>query len=433
MNSSIRSAVRLKSTEASADVTAANSETSAALTLLNAAAVRSRAHRMLALALDDKLPNFRIHPEKMDSVVDLVLQVTRDAYPDLDVPFHSRWRHFVMNGDNRWAAVANQRQWPDPAARARAEFDLAIVSVFLDAGAGPAWRYHDPQSGLAIGRSEGLGLASLGMFTAGLFSKEPRDPLRVDADALANLSVADVARGLQVSDGNPLVGLEGRVDLLCRLGKLVASKPDIFGLHDTPRPGGLFDQLRARAENGRLPAPVILSELLQQLGPIWPSRLTLGGIALGDCWKHPSLTTDDATNGLVPLHKLSQWLAYSLIEPLQTADIEVIDIDGLTGLAEYRNGGLFVDSGVLAFRNVEDAQREHEVSSELVVEWRALTVALLDRLADGVRKRLGLDAVSLPLAKVLEGGSWAAGRRLARERRADASPPVKVISDGTVF
>jgi Protein of unknown function (DUF1688) len=424
----------LKSIEASAGVTAANSETSVALTLLNAAAVRSRAHRMLALALDDKLPNFRIHPDKMDSVVDLVLQTTRDAYPTLDVPFHSRWRHFVQNGDNRWSTVANQTRWPDPAVRARAEFDLAMVSVFLDAGAGPTWRYRDPKSGLAIGRSEGLGLASLGMFTGGLFSADPQGrPLRVDADVLSHLSVADVAHGLQVSDANPLVGLEGRVDLLRRLGKLVASQPNIFGRHDTPRPGGLFDQLAARAENGRLPAPVILSELLQQLGPIWPSRLTLGGIALGDCWKHPALITDDATNGLVPLHKLSQWLAYSLIEPLQTAGIEVVDIDGLTGLAEYRNGGLFVDSGVLSFRNVEDAQREHEVSSSLVVEWRALTVALLDRLADGIRKRLGLDAVSLPLAKVLEGGSWAAGRRLARERRADASPPVKVISDGTVF
>jgi hypothetical protein len=338
-----------------------------------------------------------------------------------------------MNGDNRWAAVASERRWPDLAARARAEFDLAMVSVFLDAGAGPTWRYRDPQTGLAIGRSEGLGLASLGMFTGGLFSADPRDPLRVDADVLSHLSVTDVARGLQVSDANPLVGLEGRVDLLRRLGKLVASKPDVFGRHDTPRPGGLFDQLAARAENGRLPAPIILSELLQQLGPMWPSRLTLGGIALGDCWKHPLLIADDATNGLVPLHKLSQWLAYSLIEPLQTAGLEVIDIDGLTGLAEYRNGGLFIDAGVLAFRNDQDAQREHEVSSALVVEWRALTVALLDRLADGVRKRLGLDAVSLPLAKVLEGGSWAAGRRLARERRADASPPVKVISDGTVF
>ena len=414
-------------------MSATNPEASAALKLLSATAVRERAHRILALALDDKLPNFRLHPEKMDSVVDLVLQTTREAYPALDVPFHSRWRHFVVNGDNRWAAVADQTRWPDAMARARAEFDLAMVSVFLDAGAGPTWRYRDPKNGLAVGRSEGLGLASLAMFEGGIFSSTASDPLRADGNALANLSVADVARGLQVSDANPLVGLEGRVDLLRNLGKLVASKPDIFGRHDTPRPGGLFDQLRARAENGRLPAPVILSELLQQLGPIWPSRLTLGGIALGDCWKHPSLTSDDATNGLVPLHKLSQWLAYSLIEPLQTAGIEVIDIDGLTGLAEYRNGGLFVDSGVLTFRDAQDAQREHEVASALVVEWRALTVALLDRLADGVRKRLGLDAVSLPLAKVLEGGSWAAGRRLARERRADASPPVKVISDGTVF
>jgi Protein of unknown function (DUF1688) len=198
----------LKSIEASAGVTAANSETSVALTLLNAAAVRSRAHRMLALALDDKLPNFRIHPDKMDSVVDLVLQTTRDAYPTLDVPFHSRWRHFVQNGDNRWSTVANQTRWPDPAARARAEFDLAMVSVFLDAGAGPTWRYRDPKSGLAIGRSEGLGLASLGMFTGGLFSADPQGrPLRVDADVLSHLSVADVAHGLQVSDANPLVGL----------------------------------------------------------------------------------------------------------------------------------------------------------------------------------------------------------------------------------
>ena len=411
----------------------ANSETSAALTLLSASAVRERAHRMLALGLDDKLPHFRVHPEKMDGVVDLVLQTTRDAYPSLDVPFHSRWRHFVVNGDNRWAAIAGQARWRDAAARARAEFDLAIVSVFLDAGAGPTWRYRDPNSGLAVGRSEGLALASLVMFESGAFSANAGEPLRADGTALASLSVDDVARGLQVSDANPLVGLDGRVELLRSLGKLVASKGDIFGRHDAPRPGGLFDQLASRAENGRLPASIILSELLQQLGPIWPSRLSLGGIALGDCWRHPALTADDATNGLVPLHKLSQWLAYSLIEPLQTAGVEVVDIDGLTGLAEYRNGGLFIDSGVLAFRDPNDAQREHEVSSTLIVEWRALTVALLDRLADGVRKRLGLDTQSLPLAKVLEGGSWATGRRLARERRADASPPVKVISDGTVF
>ena len=408
-------------------------ETSAALSLLNAGAVRERAHRMLAIGLEDRLPNFRIDLDRMDGAVDLVLETTRNAYPSFDVPFHSRWRHFVTNGDDRWAAVADQTDWPDRAARARAEFDLAIVSVFLDAGAGPSWRYHDPKTGSAIGRSEGLGLASLAMFTAGAFSASPLAPLRVDADTLANFGVTDLERGMQVSDTNPLVGLDGRADLLRRLGRLVTSRPDIFGSHDTPRPGGLFDRLAMLAEGGKLPAPAILTELLQQLGPIWPSRLTLGGVALGDCWRHPAMTTADATSGLVPLHKLSQWLAYSLIEPLQTSGIDVTDIDGLTGLAEYRNGGLFVDTGVLSFRDVADAQREHEVSSPLVVEWRALTVALLDRVADGLRHRLGRDATSMPLAKILEGGTWAAGRRLARERRPDASPPVKVISDGTVF
>jgi hypothetical protein len=414
-------------------VSLVNLETSAALSLLNAKAVRERAHRMLAMGLEDKLPNFRIHLDRMDSTVHLVLETTRKAYPSFDVPFHSRWRHFVTNGDNRWATVADQAGWPDRAARARAEFDLAIVSVFLDAGAGPSWHYRDPKTGSAIGRSEGLGLASLAMFTGGAFSADPREPLRADADVLANLSVADLERGMQVSDINPLVGMDGRADLLRRLGRLVASKPDIFGSVDTPRPGGLFDRLARLADDRQLPAPTILSELLQQLGAVWPSRLTLGGIALGDCWKHPMLTTADATSGLMPLHKLSQWLAYSLIEPLQTAGIRVTDIDGLTGLAEYRNGGLFVDTGVLAFRDPADAQQEHEVASSLVVEWRALTVALLDRVADGLRHRLKLDGTSLPLAKILEGGTWAAGRLLARERRADASPPVKVISDGTVF
>ncbi len=408
-------------------------ETSAALSLLNAGAVRERAHRMLAAGLEDRLPNFRIHLDRMASAIDLVLETTRRAYPSFEIPFHSRWRHFVLNNDDRWAAQSDKVAWPDRSARARAEFDLAIVSVFLDAGAGPSWRYQDQKTGLEIGRSEGLGLASLAMFAGGGFSANPLQPLRADADVLARLSVADLQKALQVSPRNPLVGIDGRADLLRRLGTLVASTPAIFGTHDTPRPGGLFDRLESLAKNGQLPAPTVLSELLQQFGPIWPSRLTLGGIALGDCWKHPSLVTADATNGLVPLHKLSQWLTYSLIEPLQRAGITVTDIDGLTGLAEYRNGGLFIDIGVLTFRDAEAARSEHEVASPVVVEWRALTVALLDRIADGLRQRLQLDSASLPLAKVLEGGTWAAGRLLARERRADASPPIKVLSDGTVF
>ena len=88
-----------------------------------------------------------------------------------------------------------------------------------------------------------------------------------------------------------LVGLEGRVALLRRLGEQVAAAPRVFARHDAPRPGGLFDHLVAEADGGAIAAPAILTALLRELGPIWPSRITLGGVALGDCWRHPTLAT----------------------------------------------------------------------------------------------------------------------------------------------
>jgi hypothetical protein len=177
----------------------------------------------------------------------------------------------------------------------------------------------------------------------------------------------------------------------------------------------------------------VLDVLLTHLGGIWPGRIEIAGVQLGDCWRHPAIRRADATDGLMPLHKLSQWLAYSLIEPLEAAGIRVVDVDDLTGLAEYRNGGLFVDIGVLRLADPDAADNLHAVDSPLVVGWRAMTVALLDCLAPLVRERLGLTAEEFPLARLLEGGSWAAGRRIARERRPDGGPPLRVSSDGTVF
>ncbi|MEA3065521.1 MAG: hypothetical protein QOJ27_1973, partial [Sphingomonadales bacterium] len=210
-------------------------------------------------------------------------------------------------------------------------------------------------------------------------------------------------------------------------------RPDLFGSADSPRPGGLYDILAARADGGKLPAGAILELLLEALGPIWADRLAIDGVPLGDCWRHPAIRRDDASDGLVPLHKLSQWLAYSLIEPLEAAGIVVVEIVGLTGLAEYRNGGLFVDTGVLALADPAEVERTHKVADPLIVAWRAMTVALLDRMAPLVRERLGVAEEDFPLARMLEGGSWAAGRRIAAERRPGGGPPFTIISDGTVF
>lgn len=409
------------------------SERDAALSLLSANAVRARAHAMLVAGMAGELQCFTVHQERLGETADFVARVIRENYPKLDVPLHARWRHFVFGGRDLWAEIAGGVRWADAAARARAEFDLAIASVLLDAGAGPGWTYKDKKTGISAARSEGLALASLRMFEAGAFSSDAGDPLRADAAALSAMTAEKLAEGFQVTKDNPLAGLDGRAALLTRLGQTVAANGDVLASADDARPGGLFDHLVAKRAGEDVAAPDILRALLLHLGPIWPGRITLGGISLGDTWRHPAIKRSDATDGLIPFHKLSQWLSYSLIEPLQRAGIAVSGIDSLTGLAEYRNGGLFVDSGVIAPRDAVLASTPNAVDSTLVVEWRALTIALLDLLAPLVRDRLGVDEAAFPLGCVLEGGTWAAGRKIAREKRADGGPPIMVVSDGTVF
>lgn len=195
------------------------------------------------------------------------------------------------------------------------------------------------------------------------------------------------------------------------------------------RPGALYDHLVADGARA-IAAAAILRALLDGLAPIWLTGSAIDGRPLGDAWRHPHAGGTGPTAGWVPFHKLSQWLAYSLFEPLERAGATVTGRDDLTGLPEYRNGGLLLDTGVLELANDADAVVAHEVGSELVVEWRALTVVLLDELAPVVRALL--PAPGLPLACILEGGTWAAGRELARDLRG-GDPPLTIASDGTVF
>jgi hypothetical protein len=393
-----------------------------ALALLSAHAVRSRCAIVSEAVERGESRYFRLVPGRLDETVRRVVDVTRRCYGDRVVPYHSRWRHFSIGATDRAALVA---PGANLAERARARLDLVIVSVLLDAGAGPRWRYREVETGQVLSRSEGLAVASLRAMQSGLFSCDPVAPWRADAEALARVTFQDLSAAFQHASGNELVGLEGRVLLLRRLGQVCAASPILFG---TPaRPGGLYDYWSSRGEP--LPADGILRTLLHALGPIWPGRISLAGIPLGDCGRHPAIPGD----GIVPFHKLSQWLTYSLVEPLEAGGLRVVEIDRLTGLPEYRNGGLFLDCGVIVPRDPGLLHFPLDAMSEPVVEWRALTVRLLDRLASLVCQRLGKTADEFPLVRMLEGGSWAAGREIAFERRQDGSSPLAVVSDGTLF
>src|SRR5439155_15664117 len=331
-------------------------------------------------------------------------------------------------GIDRQAELASALAGRSAADCARARIDLIVASVLLDAGAGAEWSFIETESAQRFTRSEGLAVASFRAFMRGAFSSRPDDPLRVDASVLATIDAATLASLFQAGTANPLQGLAGRAALLRRLGSALVAQRDAFG--NTARPGALFDTLTTQGTRRAVPASTLLRALLDGLGPIWLTGSALDGVPLGDVWRHAYAGGSGSTAGWVPLHKLSQWLAYSLFEPFEWAGITVTDRDQLTALPEYRNGGLLLDAGVLQLVEAADAARTWDVGSELVVEWRALTVALLDELAPRVRAHLG--APALPLACILEGGTWAAGRELAAELRAGKAP-LSIDSDGTVF
>lgn len=389
-------------------------------------AIRVRAANVLEAGMLGELRHFTIDRSRVEAVADRVIAVTREAYPALRIPVHGRLQHFRAGKVDRVTPIIDVAGGGQAAAEAL--IDLVVVSVLLDAGAGDAWRYREQATGQEFQRSEGLAVASVRAFEAGLFSADGLLPMRVDAAALRGIEDADIARAFQVTDDNPLVGLSGRAALMRRLGDVIDANPALF---PGGRPSGMLHALKARGTELR--AADLLHELLVGLGEIWPGRTTLGGVNLGDVWYHGAAGGSGPSTGLMPFHKLSQWLAYSLFEPMELGGLHVVQPGALTGLPEYRNGGLLVDLGVIVPRYDGVTREVHQVGDEVIVEWRALTVALLDWVADAVRQKLEVSAEQLPLARILEGGTWAAGRQVARERRAGGGPPIRVESDGTVF
>ena len=389
--------------------------------LASPAAIRDCATRIADLTRDGD-GAFLLDESHLDRVAERVVVSIQRRYPDLDVPFHSRWRHFEIEDTDGVQRLNDSTAKHSSIELARTGLDLIIPSVLIDAGAGPNWRFRT-NSGVELSRSEGLAIASLEMFLSGSFSADASQPLRTDAAALIALSTSDFADGMQSSADNPLIGLDNRLLLLKKLGRIIQSTPDIF---PNARLGDLADHFIVRSDTA-ISATGILTVILRLLGSMWPERIAVSGVNLGDAWWYTY--PNESEKSVVPFHKLSQWLTYSIAETLLRSFYTVCDIEQLTGLAEYRNGGLFIDSDVLQLKQ-DFVQRSYPVDSRTIVEWRALTVYLLDQTAERVRSILGRD---LALAEILEGGTWHVGRELAFERNPSGESPLIIDSDGTVF
>jgi len=393
--------------------------------------VRIQCYRVKARAEKDKLCYFTYHPENIKKAVEVTVECTDKFYPGLkDIQMHSRFRHF----DEEQMTLLKQKwtsQNIDTTEQIRRLVDLATVSVLLDAGAGKDWQYVSKE-GKVQGRSEGLAVASFEMFVDGLFSSDKAVKTRVNSLGLMNVTEQELTNGFQVTKLNTIVGLKGRTKLLQDLGKALEDHKEFFG-YEVQRPGNVVDYLLKMAKNKKVSLEILWNTIIKGLERVWPENLS--GVNRGDVWCYqPLKIKGQIGSDIIPFHKLSQWLCLSWLEPLKLLDIEITDLHLLTCLAEYRNGGLLIDTGILQLRKKEDGERAWDVGSQLIVEWRAMTVAVMDNVADEVRKHYKKTEQELTLANILEGGTWRAGRLTAERLRGhEKRPPIKIRSDGTVF
>ena len=408
------------------------------------------------------LRHFTYNEGNLKEVVRFVVSIIKRDYGTdyASIPPHGRWQHLDVGGRKRVDELIATFSNVDIKEKTRRVIDLFLVSVLLDAGAGNKWAYK-ASNGKLYRRSEGLAIAVLEMFQNGAFSSNPNVKTQVDAKGLANITADMMAKAMQVTPTNPLTGLEGRASLLTRLGHALTINTEIFG--PDGRPGYMLDHLLSLPSTVSYPGGAITSItnlwtiLLDGLSSIWPvGRTHLEGSSLGDAWPYQGAPREPQHAQILPFHKLTQWLAYSLMTPMtKLMNLRFAHAELLTGLPEYRNGGLFVDLGVLTLKK-DDADRGlaaftenskipgqqatevvpmFDVSDDVVVEWRAMTVCLLDQVHAEVNRVLNLSgARSLSLPQILEAGTWKAGREIAEVQRPNTKgSPLAILSDGTVF
>ncbi|OQE28294.1 hypothetical protein PENSTE_c003G02917 [Penicillium steckii] len=392
-------------------------------------AVRERAHLVLKAAEKNELTHFSYLPELMPKVTEYVAGIiNRDFGPDKfnEIPPHGRWQHFNVGGVDRVQNLINDWKLAghDELETTRRLIDLFFVAVLLDAGAGDFWKFTEPDTGNSYGRSEGHGLSSL--------------------------DIATFRKHFQITPENEIIGDSSRVDLLKSVGLSLLSLPEIFG--SDGRPGSLVDYLLANKKGENLNYETLWSVLQRTLLPAWPkNRTQISGVPIGDAWPLKVLEnlssgqqSENDTLKIQPFHKLTQWLAYSLSVPfIRILQFKWDNIDQGTGLPEYRNGGLFVDLGVLKLKDdvlkqglENSGQRvpSFDATSDVIVEWRAMTVALLDSLHGLISDHFAQQGVRLSMTQMLEAGAWKGGRELAAKYRPETkSSPIVIEGDGTLF
>lgn len=382
----------------------AEGETAATM-LRTTQAVQERCGQLLVRAREGSTSFFEIDGQALEAATrQAVARIRRQPahpYP----PLFGLWRNLEAGGIDRIAGLERSLSRLSPAQRTHARVDLALTAALLGDPPGDDWSYAEASTGQVLLGADGLGVAALHAFAAGLFSSDATCPWQADARGLRALVTDHLALALQVSGTNPLPDLQSRAIRLRRFGEWLSEQPEVYG--DPGRPAGLFDIIISPFGHG-VPHTAdvrvhdILSQLLVTLSGLSPASPRIGSVPLGDCWRHPAVMGPGPSGGWVPLHAALQGLAATLVAPFAWGGVQVRGLDSLTAPAAASLGKLLLDRQVLRLRDTQVVMAESAPGDLRIIECRALTVALVDEMTGRARDLLGLGADALPTIRMAQ-------------------------------
>ena len=367
--------------------------------------IRERVWMLLAAAERGQSDHFLLSPEAVNTVALALAKAIREAPEASGAPtaaaspaLANLWQALRQHRPAALEVLGRAVAGADAVARAKSGADLAVLHRVMEPAGLP------PEAGAlnAVVR-----FFAAGGCTAG----SPGAPV-LDAPGLRRTLAGDGDLPLPAELGD-LLADGARRQRLEQLAEGLEKAPDVFGIEG--RFGNLLDPLLATASRstpadgttvplaggGGLAVQTVVDTPAPVIDPIVASTVSIGGRLCGDVWRHPLAWAEDRSRELVPFHALLLALTLDLVEPLQEAGAPIGDLDELPVPAGRALAGQILQLGLVRPRHAAVARLRHPPGSDIVIELRALAVALADRLVDRLRAELGRTVHDMPVVRIV--------------------------------
>ena len=272
-------------------------------------------------------------------------------------------------------------------------------------------------------RSEGIAIAIYDMFVSGFFSSSIKNKYQVNSSILTYLRFRIFSEKFQNTINNSIIGIKNRHSLLINLGKTLKK-------NKLSRPSDFFDKYNI---NDTISVKELWNFIVNDFKDIWNIYNKDDKETIGDIWTHPYLKIPCIEKSeLMPFHKISQWIIYSLIDVIKNyGNYKITDTMILSALPEYRNAGLLLEYQVITPKNRLAFSKIYTIKDTFVVELRGLTIAILEYLLNDINSERSIEE-KYSMSEFLENGSWSLGREIAYKKN-NGDLPINLILEGNYF